>query len=82
MKKAVECGYWNLFRYNPAAEKPFTLDSKEPKPGYRDFMMNEARFSGLTRSFPERAEKLFQKSEDTAMARYEHLTKLGALYNE
>ena len=82
MKKAVECGYWNLFRYNPAAEKPFTLDSKQPKPGYRDFMMNEARFSGLTRSFPERAEKLFQKSEDTAMARYEHLTKLGALYNE
>ena len=82
MKKAVECGYWNLFRYNPASDKPFTLDSKEPKPGYRDFMMGEARFSGLTRSFPERAEKLFQKSEDTAMARYEHLTKLGALYNE
>ncbi len=82
MKKAVECGYWNLFRYNPAAAKPFTLDSKAPKPGYRDFMMGEARFSGLTRSFPERAEKLFQKSEDTAMARFEHLSKLGALYNE
>ncbi len=82
MKKAVTCGYWNLFRFNPAAEKPFTLDSKEPKPGYRDFMMGEARFSGLTRSFPERAEKLFEKSEATAKARYEHLTKLGALYNE
>ncbi len=82
MKKAVECGYWNLFRYNPASDKPFTLDSKAPKAGYRDFMMNEARFSGLTRSFPERADKLFTKSEETAMARYEHLTKLGALYNE
>ncbi|MCD7734095.1 MAG: thiamine pyrophosphate-dependent enzyme, partial [Clostridiales bacterium] len=84
MKKAVNCGYWNLFRYNPAlkaeGKNPFTLDSKEPKPGYRDFMMGEARFSALTRSFPERAEKLFQKSEDTAMARYEHLKKLGDLY--
>ena len=84
MKKAVECGYWNLFRYNPAlkaeGKNPFTLDSKQPKPGYREFMMNEARFSALTRSFPERAEALFQKSEDTAMARYEHLKKLGELY--
>ncbi len=84
MKKAVDCGYWNLFRYNPAlkaeGKNPFSLDSKEPKPGYRDFMMGEARFSALTRSFPERAEQLFQKSEDTAMARYEHLKKLGDLY--
>ena len=82
MKKAVACGYWNLFRFNPASDKPFTLDSKEPKPGYRDFMMGEARFSGLTRSFPERADKLFEESEKTAMARYKHLTKLSALYNE
>ena len=84
MKKAVTCGYWNLFRYNPAlkaeGKNPFTLDSKEPKPGYRDFIMNEARYSALTRSFPERAEQLFQKAEDTAMARYEHLKKLGDLY--
>ena len=84
MKKAVTCGYWNLFRYNPAlkaeGKNPFTLDSKEPKPGYHDFLLGEARFSALTRSFPERAEKLFQKSEDTAMARYEHLKKLGDLY--
>jgi pyruvate-ferredoxin/flavodoxin oxidoreductase len=86
MKKAVDCGYWNLFRYNPAlkaqGKNPFSLDSKEPKPGYRDFMLGEARFSALTRSFPERAEQLFQKSEDTAMARYEHLTKLVDLYAE
>ncbi|MBQ8934842.1 MAG: pyruvate:ferredoxin (flavodoxin) oxidoreductase [Oscillospiraceae bacterium] len=84
MKKAVTCGYWNLFRYNPAlkaeGKNPFSLDSKEPKPGYHDFLLGEARFSALTRSFPERAEKLFKKSEDTAIARYEHLKKLGDLY--
>ena len=69
---------------NPAlkaeGKNPFSLDSKEPKPGYHDFLLGEARFSALTRSFPERAEKLFKKSEDTAMARYEHLKKLGDLY--
>ncbi|MCD8334380.1 MAG: pyruvate:ferredoxin (flavodoxin) oxidoreductase [Clostridiales bacterium] len=84
MKKAVTCGYWNLFRFNPMlkaeGKNPFILDSKEPKPGYKDFMMGEARFSALTRSFPDRAEKLFKKSEDTAMARYEHLTRLQELY--
>ncbi|MCD8353060.1 MAG: pyruvate:ferredoxin (flavodoxin) oxidoreductase, partial [Clostridiales bacterium] len=84
MKKAVTCGYWNLFRFNPMlkaeGKNPFILDSKEPKPGYKDFMMGEARFSALTRSFPDRAEKLFQKSEDTAMARYEHLVRLQELY--
>ena len=47
MKKAVDCGYWNLFRYNPAAEKPFSLDSKEPKGGYQDFLKNEARYEHL-----------------------------------
>ena len=80
MKKAVDCGYWNLFRFNPAAEKPFTLDSKEPKDGYREFLMNEARYSRLTREFPERAEGLFEKSEENAKARYEHLLKLRAMY--
>ena len=82
MKKAVECGYWNLFRYNPAADQPFTLDSKEPKGGYREFLMNEARYSRLTREFPERAEGLFSKSEENARARYEHLLKLKKMYEE
>ena len=59
MKKAVDCGYWNLFRYNPEGEKKFTLDSKAPAGGYQDFLMNEARYSRLTREFPERAEVLF-----------------------
>ncbi len=84
MKKAVECGYWNLFRFNPDLKKdgksPFTLDSKEPKEGYQEFLMNEARYSALTRSFPERAQELFAKNEESAKARYEHLTKLVELY--
>ncbi len=80
MDKAVKCGYWNLFRFNPDAEKPFTLDSKEPAGGYQEFLMNEARYSRLTREFPERANVLFEESEENAKARYEHLMKLKALY--
>ena len=81
MKKAVECGYWNLFRFNPAAEgAKFTLDSKEPKGGYQEFLMNEARYSRLTREFPERATVLFERNEKNAMERYEHLLKLKAMY--
>ena len=86
MKKAVECGYWNLFRYNPAAKKegknPFTLDSKAPAGGYQEFLMNEARYSALTRSFPERAQELFAQNEEAAKQRYEHLTKLVKFYEE
>ncbi len=81
MKRAVECGYWNLFRYNPAAEKKFTLDSKAPAGGYQEFLMNEARYSRLTREFPERADVLFALNEEEAKARYEHLTKLVEMYN-
>ena len=84
MKKAVECGYWNLFRFNPAlkaeGKSPFTLDSKAPAGGYQEFLMNEARYSALTRAFPDRAEKLFKENEELAKARYEHLLKLQELY--
>ena len=80
MKKAVDCGYWNLFRYNPAAEKPFSLDSKEPKGGYQDFLKNEARYARLATAFPERATELFEKNEENAKARYEHLLKLKEMY--
>ena len=82
MKKAVDCGYWNLFRYNPAAEKKFTLDSKAPAGGYQEFLMNEARYSRLTREFPARADVLFKANEEEAKARYEHLMKLINLYND
>ena len=81
MKKAVDCGYWNLFRYNPEGEKKFTLDSKAPAGGYQEFLMNEARYSRLTREFPERADVLFQRNEDEAKARYEHLLKLVEMYD-
>ncbi len=82
MKKAVDCGYWNLLRFNPAAPagKKFTLDSKEPAGGYQEFLMNEARYSRLTREFPERATELFARNEEAAMERYEHLVKLKDLY--
>ncbi len=80
MKKAVDCGYWNLFRYNPALEKPFTLDSKEPKGGYREFLQNEARYARLATEFPERADELYERNEQNAKARYQHLLKLKALY--
>ena len=82
MKRAVDCGYWNLFRFNPTAPqgKKFTLDSKEPKGGYQEFLMNEARYSRLTREFPERAQELFKENEEAAMARYQHLLKLKDLY--
>lgn len=84
MKKAVDCGYWNLFRFNPAADagKKFTLDSKEPSGGYQEFLMNEARYSRLTREFPERAGELFERNEKAAMDRYEHLLKLKDVYAE
>ena len=79
MARAVACGYWNNFRYDPRlkaeGKNPFILDSKAPSESYRDFIMNEARYSGLTRTFPERAEELFKKAEDTAAARYETLTE-------
>ncbi|MEG1239711.1 MAG: pyruvate:ferredoxin (flavodoxin) oxidoreductase [Oscillospiraceae bacterium] len=84
MKKAVDCGYWNLFRFNPAnkaeGKTPFTLDSKAPAGGYQEFLMNEARYSSLTRAFPERAKELFAQNEEAAKARYEHLVKLQELY--
>ncbi len=84
MKKAVECGYWNLFRFNPAlkaeGKNPFTLDSKEPNAEYQAFIKNEARYTRLMREFPDRAEALFQKSEKVALDRYAHLLKLKDLY--
>ena len=85
MKKAVDCGYWNLFRFNPAAEvgKKFTLDSKEPKGGYQEFLMNEARYASLSRVLPqEQVDALFKANEDAAMARYQHLLKLKDVYAE
>ena len=80
-KLAVECGYWNNFRYNPAAEKKFTLDSKAPKAeGYQDFLKGEVRYASLAMKNPERAAELFARNESEAMERYAYLQKLVALY--
>ncbi len=83
-KKAVQAGYWHLFRFDPRknveGENPFTLDSKAPTADYKEFILNEVRYSALLRAFPERAEKLFEKAEDTAKDKYEHLNKLSKLY--
>ena len=80
-KLALECGYWNNFRYNPAAEKKFTLDSKAPKmEGYQDFLKGEVRYLSLTMKNPDRAATLFARNEKEAKERYEHLSKLVALY--
>ena len=81
---AVECGYWNNFRYNPAAEgNKFTLDSKEPKmEGYQEFLDGEVRYNALKRANPEKAERLFAQNEKEAAERYSYLKKLIALYGE
>jgi len=84
MKKAVDAGYWNMFRYNPAlkaeGKNPFALDSKPATADYKEFIMNEARYSSLTRSFPERAEMLFNKAAENAVDKYNHLLQLKEMY--
>ena len=80
-KLAVECGYWNNFRFNPAAEKKFSLDSKAPKlETYQDFLKGEVRYASLAMKNPERAATLFAKNEADAKERYEYLQKLVTLY--
>lgn len=78
-KRAVECGYWSLYRYNPTVKNgnPFTLDSKEPKGNFRDFLLGEVRYSSLAKTFPEVAEELFAKVEQDAKERYEGYKKLA-----
>ncbi len=80
---AVECGYWNNFRFNPAAEgAKFSLDSKEPTGDYQEFLDGEVRYNALKRANPEKAEKLFAKNEAEAKERYAYLKKLVTLYGE
>ncbi len=85
MKKAVAAGYWNLFSFDPSkkaeGKNPFTLTSKAGDGSYQDFLNNEARYTRLIKPFPERAERLFAKSEEAAKERFEHLQKLVDLYS-
>ena len=81
MKKAVEAGYWQMFRYNPTLEaNKLSIDSKEPSANYVDFIKSETRYARLAQSFPERAEDLFAKADANAKAKYQRLLKMGKLY--
>jgi pyruvate-ferredoxin/flavodoxin oxidoreductase len=81
-KKAVDAGYWNIFRYDPRladeGKNPFMLDCKAPTASYRDFIMGEVRYNSLTRAFPDRAEKLFAQAEEGAEKKYAHLQRLAS----
>ena len=80
---AVKCGYWHNFRFNPAAENKFTLDSKAPDmDNYQDFLDGEVRYNSLKRQNPEKAARLFAKNESEAKERYDYLSKLTALYGK
>ncbi len=81
MKKAVESGYWQMFRYNPTLESnKLIIDSKAPTADYIEFIKSEARYARLAQSFPERAAELFEKANNNAKAKYERLLKMGKLY--
>ncbi len=79
MAQAVESGYWHLYRYNPLlahkGQNPFILDSKEPKSGFREFLMGQVRFAALAKQFPQQAEELFDKAEKEASSRLEYYRK-------
>lgn len=85
MKKAVQAGYWNLFRFDPRrtleGKNPFQLDSKAPTADYKEFLTGEVRYSSLQRFFPDRAEVLFDKAAANAQGKYEHLLRLSKLYD-
>ena len=80
-QKAVEAGYWHLYRYNPTlreeGKNPFTLDSKEPKASFREFLDGQVRYTSLTATFPEVAEELFAKAEEVAKEKYENYKKMA-----
>jgi pyruvate-ferredoxin/flavodoxin oxidoreductase len=80
-KQAVDAGYWHLYRYNPElkaqGKNPFSLDSKEPKESFREFLNNEVRFSSLVKTFPADAERLFAEADKEAKEKYEFYKKLA-----
>ncbi|MBR1993509.1 MAG: pyruvate:ferredoxin (flavodoxin) oxidoreductase, partial [Firmicutes bacterium] len=83
MKRAVDSGYWTLYRYNPSnKEKPFTLDSGEPKLDFDDFLAGEVRFAALKKDFPEVAEELFAEAKIQAKQKYEEYKQMEAASRE
>ena len=81
MDEAVKAGYWHLYRFNPQLKEqgknPFTLDSKEPQGSFRDFIMDQVRYSAIAKQYPEQAEELFQMTEEHARRKYAELKKLA-----
>ena len=81
-KKAVDAGYWNLFRFNPAAENKFTLDSKAATVPYQEFLDGEARYTALKKVNPDKADRLFKAAAENAEKRFAHLQGLVELYSK
>ncbi len=79
MKRAVDAGYWTLYRYNPNAEKPMTVDSKAPTLDYEEFLDGETRYAALKRTFPDHAETLFKAAKEDAAVKYEKYKSLETL---
>ena len=81
MDEAVKAGYWHLYRFNPELKEqgknPLSLDSKEPQGSFRDFIMDQVRYSAIAKQFPEQAEELFQMAEEHARQKYADLKKLA-----
>ncbi len=85
-KKAVDCGYWHLYRFNPMdkaeGKNPFTLDSKEPTGSFRDFLMSEVRYSSLIRKFPQdKVDAIFEHAENASKERYDSYKRMAAILN-
>jgi pyruvate-ferredoxin/flavodoxin oxidoreductase len=82
-KRAVEAGYWHLYRYNPLlkaeGKNPFTLDSKPPTASFKEFLLSEVRYASLQRTFPDLAEELFSKAEADAQERLGEYQRLAHL---
>jgi pyruvate-ferredoxin/flavodoxin oxidoreductase len=81
IRKAVDCGYWPLYRYNPAlaqqGKNPMTIDSKEPTGNYQEFLQGEVRYTALARQFPDAAKTLFAQQEEDAKVRRESYKKMA-----
>ena len=77
IRKAVDCGYWPLYRYNPELEHPMTIDSKEPNGNYQEFLQGEVRYTALARQFPDAAKTLFAQQEEDAKARLASYKRLA-----
>jgi pyruvate-ferredoxin/flavodoxin oxidoreductase len=78
-KRAVDCGYWPLYRYNPQADKRFIWESKDPTGDFQEFLRGERRYTTLLKTAPEEAERLFKEAEEDAVSRFAMFKRLGEI---